>query len=97
MTKVNHVRRAHPALQQLREIHFHHVDNPNVIAYTKGSRATGGLVLVIVNLDPVHTQEATVHLDTHAVGLPDWEPYRAHDELTEIGRASWRERVCPYV
>ena len=53
-----------------------------VIAYTKGSRASGDLVLVIVNLDPVHTQEATVHLDLHAVGLPEWEPYRAHDELT---------------
>jgi starch synthase (maltosyl-transferring) len=82
MTTVNHVRRAHPALQQLREIHFHHVDNPNIIAFTKGSRASGDLVLVIVNLDPVHTQEATVHLDLHAVGLPDWDPYRAHDELT---------------
>lgn len=82
MTKLNGIRRAHPALQQLREIHFHHVDNPQVIAYTKGSRASGNLVLVIVNLDPVHTQEATVHLDLHAVGLPEWEPYRAHDELT---------------
>ena len=82
MTKLNGIRRAHPALQQLREIHFHHVDNPQVIAYTKGSRASGDLVLVIVNLDPVHTQEATVHLDLHAVGLPEWEPYRAHDELT---------------
>ena len=82
MTKLNGIRRAHPSLQQLREIHFHHVDNPQVIAYSKGSRASGDLVLVIVNLDPVHTQEATVHLDLHAVGLPEWEPYRAHDELT---------------
>jgi starch synthase (maltosyl-transferring) len=82
MTEVNRIRRAHPALQQLREIHFHDVDNPEVIAYTKGSRASGDLVLVIVNLDPVHTQEATVHLDLQAVGLPEWEPYRAHDELT---------------
>jgi starch synthase (maltosyl-transferring) len=82
MTEVNRIRRAHPALQQLREIHFHDVDNPEVIAYTKGTRASGDLVLVIVNLDPVHTQEATVHLDLQAVGLPEWEPYRAHDELT---------------
>jgi starch synthase (maltosyl-transferring) len=82
MAKVNGIRRAHPALQQLRDIRFHHVDNPNVIAYTKGSRASGDLVLVIVNLDPVRTQEATVHLDLHAVGLPDREPYRARDELT---------------
>ena len=82
MAKVNGIRRRHPALQQLREIRFHHVDNPNVIAYTKGSRASGDLVLVVVNLDHVHTQEATVHLDLRAVGLPDWDPYRAVDELT---------------
>ncbi len=82
ITKVNEIRRRHPALQQLRDIRFHHVDNEQVIAYTKGSRAAGDLVLVVVNLDPVHTQEATVHLDLHAVGLPEWEPFRAHDELT---------------
>jgi len=82
MGKVNRIRRAHPALQQLREIRFHHVDNDQVIAYTKGSRASGDLVLVVVNLDPVHTQEATVHLDLHAVGLPEWEPFTARDELT---------------
>ena len=82
ITKVNQIRRAHPALQQLRETHFHTVDNDQIIAFTKGSRASGDLVLVIVNLDPVHTQEATVHLDLHAVGLPEWEPFTAHDELT---------------
>ncbi|HEU5085425.1 MAG TPA: alpha-1,4-glucan--maltose-1-phosphate maltosyltransferase [Acidimicrobiales bacterium] len=82
ITKVNEIRRRHPALQQLRDIRFHHVDNDQIIAYTKGSRATGDLVLVVATLDPVHTQEATVHLDLHAVGLPEWEPFRAHDELT---------------
>jgi starch synthase (maltosyl-transferring) len=82
MGRINEIRRAHPALQQLRDIRFHHVDNDQVIAYTKGHRSTGDLVLVIATLDPVHTQEATVHLDLHAVGLPEWEPYSAHDELT---------------
>ena len=44
-------------------------------------RATGprrrqrrDLVLVVVNLDPYHVQEATVHLDLGAVGLPDGGP-----------------------
>jgi len=82
MTRVNEVKRAHPALQQLRDIRFHHVDNERIIAFTKGHRDTGDLVLVVCTLDPVHTQEATVHLDLRAVGLPEWEPYRAHDELT---------------
>ncbi len=84
VTAVNQARRRHPALQQLRETRFHHVDNDMVIAYTRGDRrnADGDLVLVVVNLDPEHVQEATVHLDLGAVGLPEWGPYRAHDELT---------------
>jgi starch synthase (maltosyl-transferring) len=79
---VNLAKRARPALQQLRDIRFHHVDNDQIIAFSKGHRDRGDLVLVVATLDPVHTQEATVHLDLRAVGLPEWEPYRAHDELT---------------
>ena len=82
LRKVNEVKRAHPALQQLRDIRFHHVDNDQILAFTKGHVDDGDLVLVVVTLDPVHTQEATVHLDLQAVGLPEWEAYRAHDELT---------------
>ncbi len=87
ITRVNEICRQHPALQQLRNIRFHHVDNDQIIAYTKGHRALADgaeadLVLVVVNLDPYHVQEATVHLDLDAVGLPAWGPYRAHDELT---------------
>ncbi len=82
ITRVNEVRRAHPAFSFLRNIRFHEVDNDHVIAYTKGSQADGDLVLVVVNLDPHEVQEATVHLDLAAVGLPEWGPFRAHDELT---------------
>ena len=35
LTRLNEIRRAHPALQQLRDIHFHHTDNDQVIAYSK--------------------------------------------------------------
>ncbi len=39
---LNRIRRAHPALQQLRNLHFHHVDNDALLAYSKfdPSRAT---------------------------------------------------------
>jgi starch synthase (maltosyl-transferring) len=82
ITQVNEIRRQHPAFSLLRNIHFHHVDNDAVIAYSKGSRAAGDVVLVVVNLDPHNVQEATVHLDLPAIGLPEWGPFRAHDELT---------------
>ncbi len=77
---LNRIRREHPALRRLRNIHFHEADNDAVIAYSK--RDGTDTVLVVVNLDPHHTQEATISLDMPRLGL-DWHaslPVR--DELT---------------
>ncbi|MEU9143170.1 alpha-1,4-glucan--maltose-1-phosphate maltosyltransferase [Streptomyces sp. NPDC048349] len=91
ITTLNRVRRRNPALQQLRDIHFHSTDNEQVIAYSKHSGANS--VLVVVNLDPHHTQEATVSLDMPVLGL-DWHGSLAvRDELTgetyHWGRANY--------
>ncbi|AJP03891.1 alpha-1,4-glucan:maltose-1-phosphate maltosyltransferase [Streptomyces cyaneogriseus subsp. noncyanogenus] len=91
ITRLNTIRRNSPALRQLRDLHFHHVDNDQVIAYSK--RKGSNTVLVVVNLDPHHTQEATVSLDMPQLGL-DWhESVPVHDELTgetyHWGRASY--------
>lgn len=80
ITRLNRVRRCHPALQQLRDVHFHSVDNDAVIAYSK--RAGQDTVLVVVNLDPHHTQEATVSLDMSRLGLDRHESVPVRDELT---------------
>ncbi|WP_190038836.1 alpha-1,4-glucan--maltose-1-phosphate maltosyltransferase, partial [Streptomyces fructofermentans] len=57
---LNRIRREHPSLRRLRNLHFHEADNDAVLAYSK---TTGtDTVLVVVNLDPHHTQEATVSL-----------------------------------
>ncbi|MFE6363557.1 alpha-1,4-glucan--maltose-1-phosphate maltosyltransferase [Streptomyces sp. NPDC057806] len=80
ITKLNTVRRASPALRQLRNLHFHHADQEQVIVYSK--RSGSNTVLVVVNLDPHHTQEATVSLDMPQLGL-DWhESVPVRDELT---------------
>src|SRR3954462_2866756 len=34
LRRLNEIRRAHPALQQLRTLHFHPVDNPNLICFS---------------------------------------------------------------
>ncbi|UUU30811.1 alpha-1,4-glucan--maltose-1-phosphate maltosyltransferase [Streptomyces sp. CA-210063] len=78
--KLNEIRRRSPALRQLRDLHFHHADQEAVIVYSK--RAGSNTVLVVVNLDPHHTQEATVSLDMPQLGL-DWhESVLVRDELT---------------
>lgn len=91
ITALNRVRRRHPALQQLRNLHFHHADNDAVIVYSK--RSGSNIVLVVVNLDPHHTQEATVSFDMPELGL-DWhETVPVRDELTgetyHWGRAAY--------
>ncbi|WP_405998374.1 alpha-1,4-glucan--maltose-1-phosphate maltosyltransferase [Streptomyces sp. NBC_00829] len=95
ITALNRIRRRHPALQQLRDIHFHPTDNDAVVAYSKSAEGPSGTntVLVIANLDPHHTQEATVSLDMPHLGL-DWhESAPVRDELTgetyHWGRASY--------
>ena len=35
LRRLNEIRRAHPALQQLRTLHFHAVDNPNLLCFSK--------------------------------------------------------------
>ncbi|MGH3613727.1 MAG: alpha-1,4-glucan--maltose-1-phosphate maltosyltransferase [Pseudonocardia sp.] len=71
LTRLNEIRRAHPALQQLRNIVFHHVDNNAIIAYSKTEPTTGDAVIVIITLDPTDAQYGTLTLDLPALGF-DW-------------------------
>ncbi|MFF0156263.1 maltotransferase domain-containing protein [Streptomyces sp. NPDC005263] len=79
ITRLNTIRRRHPALHRLRNIHFHRTDNDALIAYSK--RAGQDTVVVVVNLDPHHAQEATVSLDMARLGLERHESVSVHDEL----------------
>jgi starch synthase (maltosyl-transferring) len=89
--KLNDIRRRSPALRQLRDLHFHDVDQEAVIAYSK--RSGSNTVLVVANLDPHHTQEATVSLDMPQLGLEWHESVPVRDELTgetyHWGRANY--------
>ncbi|MGY0491678.1 alpha-1,4-glucan--maltose-1-phosphate maltosyltransferase [Streptomyces sp. WG-D5] len=84
ITALNAIRRRNPALRTLRDVHFHEADKDTVLVYSKTTASAQGsnTVLVVVNLDPHHTQEATVSLDMPHLGL-DWhESVPVRDELT---------------
>ncbi|MFD5639663.1 maltotransferase domain-containing protein [Streptomyces sp. NPDC127077] len=82
--ELNAIRRRSPALRQLRDLHFHHADQEAVIAYSKSATDAHGsnTVVVVVNLDPHHIQEATVSLDMPQLGLEWHESVPVRDELT---------------
>lgn len=67
ITQLNQIRRAHPALQRLRNLVFHTTDSDAIIAYSK--REGSDLILVIVNLDPTFAQETTVHWNMNELGI----------------------------
>ena len=68
IAQLNAIRKAHPALLQLRNLVFHTTDSDAVIAYSK--REGKDLILVVVNLDPNFAQGTTVHWNMDALGLP---------------------------
>ncbi|WP_327713802.1 DUF3416 domain-containing protein (plasmid) [Streptomyces sp. NBC_00464] len=88
---LNRLRRAHPALQQLRHLHFHPVDNDQILAYSKSDPVTGDTVLCVVTLNPLRTEQATVRLDMSALGRDPTARIRATEEITgqtvELGPA----------
>ncbi len=83
--RLNEIRRAHPALQQLRTLRFHSVDNPNLLCFSKTDPGSSDAVLVVVNLSSHHTQIGTTALDMPTLGL-DWhERFSVTDEITGAG------------
>ena len=87
LTELNAIRRAHPALQRLRNLRFHRTDNDQIIVLLQatGTARSDDTVLVVVNLDPHGVRETTVHLDLPALGL-DW------DDSFDVARRAHRRR-----
>jgi starch synthase (maltosyl-transferring) len=85
LTRLNEIRRRHPALQLLRNLHVHASDDDSVLVFSKRHTLPDGsddVVITVVNLDPHGARETMVHLDMPALGL-DWhDSFVAHDLIT---------------
>ncbi|WP_067574192.1 alpha-1,4-glucan--maltose-1-phosphate maltosyltransferase [Nocardia acidivorans] len=82
ITRLNEIRRAHPALQQLRCIHFHHTDSDALLAFSKFDPTTGDAVLVVVNLNPYGPEQGHVSLDLPAIGREWHDRPVVYDEVS---------------
>ena len=82
ITRLNLIRRYHPALHWLRNLRFHYVDQPGLMCFSKRSSREADTVLAVVNLDPYQPREATVWLDMSALGVDDRSQFVVTDELT---------------
>jgi starch synthase (maltosyl-transferring) len=71
ITRLNHIRKAHPALHTHLGLKFYNAYNDSVMVYGKTHRPGGAMVLVAISLDPHRPQEATFELPLWEWGLPD--------------------------
>ena len=89
LRSLNEIRRAHPALRQLRNLTVHPTSDPSLVAFSRHLPAdlspTGrpDTVLVVVNLDPRSAHDGVVELDLAALGLEPDARFVAHDVLSQ--------------
>ena len=81
LTRLNALRRAHPALQTDRGLRFHEVDGDSLLCYSKRDPGGDDVVLCVVNTDPHRIRAGIVHLDLGALGVGADEAFIVHDEL----------------
>ncbi|MDQ6919481.1 MAG: alpha-1,4-glucan--maltose-1-phosphate maltosyltransferase [Candidatus Dormibacteraeota bacterium] len=101
ISRVNSIRRDNPALQTDRGLRFVDVDNENLIAYSKVDEGGSNLLLMVVNLDPYHTQAGMIDVPIHRWGIEADAQYQVHDLIADA-RYSWRNwknyvELNPYV
>jgi starch synthase (maltosyl-transferring) len=88
LRKLNDIRRAHPALRQLRDLSVHWSDDDAMLVYSKflderftDTGAPDGII-VVANVDPHSVRETIVHLDPTQFGLTAESVFDVVDLIT---------------
>jgi starch synthase (maltosyl-transferring) len=89
ITLLNKIRRENIALQSNGSLHFHQVDNPNLMCYSKSEGEN--TILVAINLDPRNEQAGWIDLDLKTLGIPYNQNFDVEDLLTGV-HYTWHDR-----
>jgi starch synthase (maltosyl-transferring) len=96
LTRLNEIRRAHPALRQLRDLSIHWSDDDAILVFSKHLDAAlspdgrDDTIIVVVNTDAHSVRQTMVHLDTRVWGVEPGEPYDVEDLITGA-RWTWSD------
>jgi starch synthase (maltosyl-transferring) len=86
VARMNHIRRANRALQSDQSLHFHAVDNGQILCYSKRAPGLPGepdnVILIAINLDPAQEQGGWIDLDLKQLGIAHDETFDVEDLLT---------------
>jgi len=104
ISRLNAIRREHPALQRLRGLTVHPTTDDAILCFSRRVSAaqspdgTEDTVIVVVNTDPHNVREGVVDLDLAALGLtppPDADAVFAANDLLTGAVYAWGAQ--PYV
>ncbi len=82
ISRLNRIRREHPCLQELGNLVFHPVANPNLVVYTRRSGQGDDVLLIIANINPFETQDSVLRVPITSLGIKQNEGYGVRDLLT---------------
>ncbi|MFH1061366.1 MAG: alpha-1,4-glucan--maltose-1-phosphate maltosyltransferase [Candidatus Omnitrophota bacterium] len=82
LVRLNQIRKKNPALQTTRNIRFCEINNDRLLSYFKATSDYSNIILVIVNLDPHHTQSGFLQIPVDEFGIDKQQEYLAHDLLS---------------
>ena len=88
ITRLNEIRRAHPALRQLRGLTVHWSDDDAILVFSKhlpadlSETGVADTIIVVANVDPHSMRQTMVHLDSTVWGVPRGLEYEVEDLVT---------------
>jgi starch synthase (maltosyl-transferring) len=81
--KLNDFRNRNSAAWEYDNLYFHHIDNDQIMAYSKRDPKNGNTVLYVVNLDIHNVQSGFLHLNLAELGLREGQNYMVQDFLSK--------------
>jgi len=88
ISRLNRIRKAHPALQTHLGVTFLTAWNDNVLFFGKTAPGSDDMILVAINLDPRNAQTADIEIPLWTFGLPDDGALQVEDLLHDQ-RFTW--------
>jgi starch synthase (maltosyl-transferring) len=83
ITALNRIRRANPALQSHLGVTFYNAFSDQILVYGKALPSREDMILVAINLDPHHVQDATFEVPLWEWGLADNASVSVEDLMRE--------------
>ena len=83
VTKINQIRREHPALHMFTNLRFYDADNEHILFYGKMTTDRSDMLLFAVNMDPYAVQEARLTIPLKDFGIGEQDTYFMHELIQD--------------